>query len=183
MDVIVDCTIVLMQVVTLVFCLDPGMPGHLTSQQLQKALQNVASSTISARHPGPRRDPQEPIEQLAEQGTGGSQTQQYYSQVPPRVNSGYYTNNFRSEDDEPSIRIGREGRESPKDTRELWEASCSRCTWKKTTRDPTVVTGLAALLKVHMEYEHGPGKVVESADESSRDNEEFVMATTPQVVP
>ena len=66
------------------------MPAKLMSDQLTRALENVAMSTVSSRHPGPRRDQQEPLEQLAAQGHSRSANMTVTPPGGPE-RTGYYT--------------------------------------------------------------------------------------------
>ena len=74
---------------------DPGLPEFQSPGQLARSLASVAQATIDARHPGPHRDPTDPLEQILSSSSkvppalGPSFTRPIPSGPPsPR---GYYT--------------------------------------------------------------------------------------------
>ena len=166
------------------------MPSELSSEQLTRALENVAQSTVSACHPGPRRDLQEPLEQLASQAHNRGRA--LPSPAPAvhqnsRENQSYYTSNYvpRRNDasDDRCSTEGKPGGGTGKD-KESWKAKCPMCSWETNpTFEPAAVSGLAALLEVHIKYTHSNSKQSEELGENSRESEEFKAATTPQIIP
>ena len=175
--------------------LSDGTPQTQAPSQIRKSLQAVAASTLDARHPGPRADPQDPLSRIVAETVNSRvrspSTRQPMEEVTPRVET--VVEQRPEPTSQQTLVIRDDGAELMNieqyvpEAKHVYQCTCDHCDWVgMVSDDPTAVPGLVQQWEVHLKYNHDITQCNSSNKGSSNtapENEEFKRATTPKDIP
>ena len=171
-----------------------------SEDQLARTLLSVARETVSARHPGPRPDQNDPLQQLVTE----DQADAVSDQPSPQSTPGHRVEGPQERDRpvSPGLDCGplapasfaprlnspvRSMNQATMDKSDIYQVKCpkSMCAWTSNkSRDAAALVGMVAELECHLKYEHGGSQASsEAQDEGQSERDEFKAATTAQTIP